>query len=247
MRKSVKYILLGIILLFSQLAQAQKYRTALGVRVGRSDFGFTAQQKIFERTTIEGIAGMGPREGRATVLVERHFPLIGKSFNYYLGAGAHVGSLKEYGPFYGADAIVGVEMKLPLFPLVASVDVKPSLHANHENWFGMQGALSVRYILVKEKKQERRILGIFGKKQEEEKKRSWPFGKKEEPPKKKPGLFGKKPAPEPVKKKTNIFGKPVEPEPAPAPPKRKIRLFEREPAQPEMGPPPPPEKRGIRW
>jgi hypothetical protein len=241
MKNKKLLVVLGVLLGLSQFATAQKYRTALGVRIGKSDFGITVQQKVFEKTTLEGIGGVSPREARGTLLLERHFPLIGKSFNYYLGGGAHVGTLKEYGPFYGADAIAGVEMKLPLFPLVASVDIKPSLHANHENWVSLQGGFSVRYILVKEKRQERKILGIFGKK-EEEKKRSWPFGKKEEPPKKKPGIFGKKPEPEPVKKRTPLFGKPVEPEPEP--PKRN-RLFEREPAQPE--PEPQPQKRGIRW
>jgi hypothetical protein len=245
----MKYIKIVALLLLaflglSPLVWAQKYRTAVGVRVGKTDFGFTAQQKILERTTLEGIVGMGMREGRGTLLIEQHFPIVGKGFNYYLGAGGHVGTLKEYGNFYGLNAIAGVEMKLPLFPLVASVDVKPAVHVNHENWASVQGAFSVRYILVKEKKKERRIRGIFGRK-DEVKKKPGLFGKKEEPPKKKVGLFGKQPEPEPVKKKSSIFGRPKEPEPAPETPKKRFRLFEKEP---EPLPPPPPqaEKRKLR-
>jgi hypothetical protein len=224
-------------------ALAQKYRTAAGVRVGKADYGLTVQQKLLERTTIEGIAGFGEREVRATVLLEQHFPIIGKPFNYYVGGGAHLGNLKDNGGFYGVDAIAGVEMKLPLFPLVASVDIKPALHANHENWVSLQGGFSLRYILVKEKKQQRKILGIFGKK-EEPQRNPWPFGKKEEPPPKKPGLFGKKPEPEPVKSKGNIFGLKKEPEPVSEPPKKKFRLFEKEPEP--LPPPPPPEKKRFR-
>ncbi|CAN5802222.1 hypothetical protein BH24BAC1_BH24BAC1_16370 [soil metagenome] len=241
----IKILLFFLVLAgLSPTAVAQKYRTAAGVRIGKSDYGLTVQQKLFERTTIEGLAGFGEREARATVLLEQHFPIIGKPFNYYLGAGAHMGTLKEYGGFYGVDAIAGVEMKLPLFPLVASVDIKPAFHVNHENWVSLQGGFSVRYILVKEKRQERRIMGIFGKK-EEPKKSAWPFGKKVEPAPKKPGLFGKKPAPEPVKKKRGLFGLKKEPEPVPEPPKKRFRLFDREP-EPAPLPPPPPEKKRFR-
>lgn len=213
----------------AHLAVAQKYRTALGVRVGKSEFGVTMQQKLFEKVTLEGIGSVGSRDASGTLLLERHFPLLGKSFNYYLGAGAHIGALKEQGFFYGADAIVGAELRVPLFPLVVSADVKPAFHAQHENWVSMGGGFSLRYILVKDKKKDKRSGNIFRRKKEVEKKGVWPFRKKEEPPKKKFRLFGKEPEPEPepVKKRNRIFGRDKEPVPAPEPPKRRIRLFEK--------------------
>jgi len=144
------------------VASAQNYRTAAGLRIGRGGFGISAQQKIMPRSTLEGIVSLDPDEFAGTLLLEKHHPLIGKGFNYYLGGGAHVGTLKDYGTFYGADAIVGAEMKLPLFPILLSLDLKPAVHVNHENWFNLGGGFSLRYILVKDKKEKKKFLGIFG-------------------------------------------------------------------------------------
>jgi len=148
--------------LLGGVASAQNYRTAAGLRIGRGGFGISAQQKILERTTLEGIVALDPQELTGTLLLEKHYPLIGKGFNYYLGGGGHVGTLKDYGTFYGADAIVGAEMKLPLFPLVLSLDLKPAVHVNHEDWFNIGGGFTLRYILLKEKKERKKFLGIFG-------------------------------------------------------------------------------------
>ena len=155
-------LLLFLLLLTGLSASAQKYRTNIGARLGRDDFGVSLQQKIFEEVTLEGIAGVGRREADLTLLIEKHFPIIGKGFNYYLGAGAHVGTLNNYGGFYGADLILGTELKVPVFPLVLSLDIKPAIHASHSDWFAFDGGFTIRYILVKEKVEKRRF-GIFGR------------------------------------------------------------------------------------
>ncbi|MGY2134655.1 hypothetical protein ACW9KT_20670 [Hymenobacter sp. HD11105] len=143
-------------------ATAQKYRTAAGVRIGRDNFGVTVQQKVFERTTLEGIGLVGTREVSATLLAEQHFGLLGKSLNYYLGAGAHVGVQKNDGGFGGVDAIAGVEYKIAFVPVVLSLDVKPSVEiSNSDDWFRFPAALSVRYILIKDKK-EGFLNNVFG-------------------------------------------------------------------------------------
>ena len=157
---SISFLFLVLLPFF---AAAQKYRTAAGVRIGRDDFGLTVQQKIKKNTTLEGIGLVGGREVSATGLVEQHFPVIGPGFNLYLGAGAHVGHLKDHGGFYGADVLAGAEMKLPLVPLVISLDLKPAFHVNHEEWADVGGAFSLRYILVKEKKERKKLFGIFGR------------------------------------------------------------------------------------
>src|SRR5690606_17873447 len=90
---------------------AQKYRTAAGVRFGGETVGFTVQQKILPKSTLEGIAMAGKREVSGTVLFEQHFPIITRGLNYYIGAGAHLGNLKDEGTFYGADGIIGLEAK----------------------------------------------------------------------------------------------------------------------------------------
>ncbi len=48
--------ILTIVTLFSLCIQmnAQKYRTAVGARIG-THFGLSVQQKVFEKSTIEGI------------------------------------------------------------------------------------------------------------------------------------------------------------------------------------------------
>ncbi|WP_191906913.1 hypothetical protein [Adhaeribacter soli] len=185
--------MIGLIMMAgSNLVQAQKYRTALGVRIAKESVGLTVQQKILPKSTLEGLGMIGSREASGTLLFEQHFPIIFKGFNYYIGAGAHVGNLKDSGVFYGGDAILGLEMKLPIFRIVISGDIKPAFHANHEDWFELQRGFSVRYILVKEKKKKFRLFGnsdedeksggIFNrKKKKEEPKRSfWLFGDGEE-------------------------------------------------------------------
>jgi hypothetical protein len=182
-----KYSLVFLFLLLSLSVSAQKYRTAIGARIGRDNFGVSLQQKILERSTLEGIFAVGSRDVTGTALFERHFPLLGKSFNYYLGAGAHVGSLKDHGAFFGGDVILGTELKLPLFPLLLSFDVKPAMHVNHEDWFDFASGFTLRYILVKEKKEKKRF-GIFGGGRDDKDRDRKKNKRKNEPEKK--GWFG---------------------------------------------------------
>lgn len=201
-----KYPLVLLFVLFSLAASAQKYRTAVGARLGRNDFGISLQQQVLDRNTLEGIFAVGSRDATGTVLFEHHFPILGKGFNYYLGAGAHVGTLKDHGAFFGGDVILGTELKLPIFPLVLSFDVKPAMHVHHEDWFDFASGFTLRYILVKEKKEKKKF-GIFGGKQEDNRKKKPGIfgGRQEDNPKKKSGIFGGRQE-ESRKKKFGIFG-----------------------------------------
>lgn len=160
------------------VSEAQKYRTAAGARLESDRFGLTLQQKLHQNGTIEGIVAVGSREYSGTALYEWHKPLLGQRFNYYLGAGAHIGNLKDHGVFTGGDAILGIEYKVNGLPFLLSADIKPAFHINHEDWIQLSSGISIRYVLVKEKK---------------EKKRLWPFGKQNDSKKKKqdekPGIF----------------------------------------------------------
>lgn len=144
-----------LILLLSVTAVAQKYSTAVGLRMGNGRYGITAKQRIFRSLAAEGIVSVGNREVVGTVLLQKHFPLLGRGFNMYIGGGAHLGGLKDYGPIMGVDAMVGLEMKVPFLPLTASVDFKPAYHIIHEDWFDLNTAVSVRYIVGKDKKKQR--------------------------------------------------------------------------------------------
>ncbi|QMU27799.1 hypothetical protein [Adhaeribacter radiodurans] len=161
------FALFTLVAFFSLSAQAQKYRTTIGARIGRNDFGITGQQKIYKQTTLEAIGLVSGREVSATGLIEQHFPVLGQGFNVYLGAGAHVGHLKDHGGFYGGDLLGGAELKLPIVPIVLSLDLKPAFHVNHEEWGTINGALSIRYILVKEKKERKKLFGIINRNQDD--------------------------------------------------------------------------------
>jgi hypothetical protein len=221
-------VCLGLILGVKSV-QAQKYITAAGVRISKQQLGLTVQQRVLPKSTIELIGSVGSNEYSGTALFERHYPIITKGLNYYLGAGAHVGKIKDRGGFYGGDVILGAEMKLPFLPLTLSADLKPAFHAHHTDWFTFGGGFSVRYILIKEKKKKKskgifskeywssddndeEDSGFFGKKEKEESKSKFSlFGGEETKNKEKTKfrLFPKKeePAPEPEKKKFNLFGK----------------------------------------
>ncbi|MBC6610338.1 hypothetical protein H8B15_05370 [Hymenobacter sp. BT507] len=148
----IALILFMLLVGLASTAQAQKYRTAAGVRLGAGNYGLTVQQKIFEKTTLEGLGLVGSREVSLGLLAERHFGILGPSLNYYLGAGGHVGTHKDDGAFGGIDAIVGLEYKLPITRLVLSADFKPSVEFGSSDWARFPTAISVRYILIKEKK-----------------------------------------------------------------------------------------------
>ncbi|WP_157887133.1 hypothetical protein [Hymenobacter sp. PAMC 26628] len=134
----------------AQPAAAQKYRTAAGLRLG-SPYGITVQQAVAPRVTLEGIVGLASREVTGTVLGEYHFGILGRSLNYYLGAGGHLGNNKDTGRFGGFDAVVGIEYKIAFLPLVLSYDFKPSVEINSSDWARFPTALSVRYVLFKQR------------------------------------------------------------------------------------------------
>lgn len=157
-------------------AYAQKYRTAVGPRIESNKIGASVQQRIGERSTLEGIAAIGTREYSGTLLYEWHKPLLGERFNYYLGAGAHLGRLKDYGVFTGGDVILGVEYKVNGLPFLLSADIKPAVHINHEDWINLSSGISIRYVVLKEKPKKRSF---------------WPFGDKEENNKKRKKDEGK--------------------------------------------------------
>jgi hypothetical protein len=83
--------------------------------------------------------------------------------------------------------ILGTELKLPIFPLLLSFDIKPALHVNHEDWFDFASGFTLRYILVKEKKEKKRF-GIFGGGRDDKDRDRKKNKRKNEPEKK--GWFG---------------------------------------------------------
>lgn len=152
-----------IILLISLLwigghAFGQRYTTAAGIRVG-TDLGLTIQQLLFKQNTLEiiGQASLLRNNYTATALWEKHSKLLGRRFNFYVGAGPHfsrytdrtLGSTNAY----GASLIGGLE--LTLRQLNISFDVKPQFNlVGGFEFFDNQAALSLRMVLIKAPKND---------------------------------------------------------------------------------------------
>ncbi|MCC2545981.1 hypothetical protein LJY25_05955 [Hymenobacter sp. BT175] len=150
--------LTGLLITASLEAQAQKYRTAIGLRLGGKSYsGLTVQQRIGEKSTLEGLAMFNTEEVSGTLLAERHFGIFGRSLNVYTGAGAHLGAHNKTGAFGGVDGLVGLEYKVAIIPLLLSFDFKPTIEINAPERMRFPTAFSIRYVLIKEKKR-----GLFG-------------------------------------------------------------------------------------
>ena len=183
MQKLILFIFLAFI---SITISAQKYITAAGLRVG-SGIGLTLQQRIGEKLTVEGIAqkSLFENESYVSALLERHFKLIAKGLNFYVGAGPHMAVNKKNvtdekgnpvtytSKGYGASAIGGLEMRLNR--MVFSIDYIPSVNFNGgENVFGSRTGISARYILIKAKKKEQNwMFWKKWKKKREEREAEW--------------------------------------------------------------------------
>ncbi len=139
-----------VLVLCSAPLFAQKYSTAIGVRLSRNVYGFTVKQRVFKTYAVEGIMAGGSNEILGTLLLEKHFPVVGRGLNFYIGAGGHLGAIQEFGPTFGADVLMGAEIKVPFLPLMVGADVKPAFHVVHENMFDFNAGISIRYIIGKE-------------------------------------------------------------------------------------------------
>ena len=147
---------LGTLLLamtFAGSIKGQSYVTAAGIRMG-SVFGVSLQQKIMNKTTIQGLisSSAARSETTATILIQNHQPLISKRFNFFLGGGLHqkwTDSVEEQRSVRrGITAIAGAEMTLGRFNL--SWDYQPLFHLDGEaNAFQNGTAVSLRYVFIK--------------------------------------------------------------------------------------------------
>ena len=143
-------------------AYAQRYNTAIGARIDRSMLGITIKQRVFKTVTVEGIIAGNSEALIGTVLLEKHYPIIGRGLNAYMGGGAHLGSAESGGLILGPDILLGAEFKLPFMPLTISGDLKPSYHfrtvSDEEtdiSRINFSTALSVRYVIGKETREDR--------------------------------------------------------------------------------------------
>ncbi len=145
----------------SFLAEAQDYRTALGLRLGPS-YGVTVKHFYKTDQAIEGILDARRGGFNLAVLWQQH----GRAFdvqnlNWFIGGGAHVGTWRhQYGypwrsrdldrdgsyTVVGIDGIIGMEYTIPGAPINISLDWKPAINIVPQVGFWGDGfALSIRY------------------------------------------------------------------------------------------------------
>lgn len=185
MIRTCLFLIVVIQFLFVKDIFAQRYGTALGLRMGNNSYsrtiGLSIQQRVFKHLTLEGIVQSDfDRNTTFHMLIEKHNPIISKRFNYYLGAGVSSGweesfvkvpetnqIIHIYGnPTTGVDLVGGIEMTLA--NTVISVDYKPNFNlSGREEFYRSQVGISARMVLVKSKEQDKKR-----RKREREKRRS---------------------------------------------------------------------------
>lgn len=160
----------------------QGYNTIGGIRFG-TDWGITAKHRIKDKFTVEGIfqSAIKREEVLISALVAKHNPLITKRFNFYTGAGLHVGFNSEveqtYKNPFGISTIAGVEFKLA--KLILSWDFKPAINLiGGQKKVYAQSGISLRYVFVK-KPIFKEPLFKKKKKKSDKKKFNWKFWEKE--------------------------------------------------------------------
>lgn len=152
-----KLFILTFLTLLSAALFSQSYLTSAGLRFG-TDWGLTVQQRIAENFTVEGIlqSSLQRNEVLLTGMIERHYPVVHKGLNFYVGGGVHKGWINEaptpdhpdgFDDPLGLTFVGGAE--LTLGRLNISYDFKPAfnLHGG-ERTFYTQSGLSVRYVLI---------------------------------------------------------------------------------------------------
>lgn len=160
------------------MINAQSYNTSLGMRLG-TDWGISVQQRIAKRITIEGIiqSSLQREEVTVTGLVEKHFPLVTRRLNVYMGAGVHKGWITPDPEFatpnnpFGLSFIGGIEFTLGRLNI--SYDYKPAFNlSGGDRRMYNQSGVSMRYVINKRKWR------LFGKKKKKKKGNGWKFWQK---------------------------------------------------------------------
>ncbi len=216
MNKTIKKLIITtsiLLLVATNIAEAQRYISALGIRGGKNQFlngasqiGLTYQQRFTKHSTIEVIGLYDLVSFSATGLLEFHTPIITKGFNYYIGFGAHLGHHQDTGVYPGIDAILGLEWKISGIPLVLSYDVKPAFHLNHNKAVQFNTGVSVRYVIITEKALKKKQREKEKMKRKEKRQDWWNRTFRKNQP---------EPEPEPKKKGLKDLFKKKEPEPEP--------------------------------
>lgn len=162
-KKTLTFLSLSIfvLLLSNSSVKAQSYNTGIGFRAGGYENGITIKHFTDSETAIEGIIGFRPGVFVVTGLYEKHATAFSEpSLKWYYGIGAHIGAISDgrrYKRFYGdndfgsglllgADAILGLEWRVPEIPFTLGVDLHPRLELAKGPFLDIEPGFSLRYV-----------------------------------------------------------------------------------------------------
>jgi hypothetical protein len=156
-------LIVTLLFLMSQMGITQSYRTAVGLRLGTgAGPAISVQQKIAKYSTIEGIfqPNFSDNISSLDLIYEQHHKILIKRVNIYMGAGLR----KDWRPTnhklelakkadVGFVGIIGGEVTFK--KLNVSWDYKPSANLlGGKTHLAHQSAITLRVILVKQKKKK---------------------------------------------------------------------------------------------
>ena len=154
MRRSLISFMIAVAML--SLANAQDYKTGIGIRAGFSS-GLTIKHFTSQSIALEGLLTTRWQGFDITGLYEVHNQAFDvKRLKWYYGGGAHLGFYNgsyaywgDNGRAYtviGIDGIIGLEYNFDEVPVNIGIDWKPALNLIGYTGFWSEGAISIRYI-----------------------------------------------------------------------------------------------------
>ena len=144
------FIALTLIIGLSLAANAQDYKTGIGLRGGTA-WGLTVKHFVSEKNAFEGFLYAYPHGFNVTGLYEIHNKAFDvDNLNWYFGFGAHLGSYDEadlHDFVLGADGVIGIEYSFTEAPINIGLDWNPYFNIiGYEGFKPASAAISIRYI-----------------------------------------------------------------------------------------------------
>lgn len=140
MKKILSVVLVLSVAAAMHTAQAQDYKTALGVRLSSSNAkqnnSVSFKQFISDKAAIEALFTFGDPLALGALL-EFHKPLSASGMTWFYGGGGYISFDKKLNnntgkettePNFGAQGVIGLDYKFSGIPLNLSLDWKPELN-----------------------------------------------------------------------------------------------------------------------
>lgn len=140
MKKILSVVLVLSVAAAMHTAQAQDYKTALGVRLSSSNAkqnnSVSFKQFISDKAAIEALFTFGDPLALGALL-EIHKPLSASGMTWFYGGGGYISFDKKLNnntgkettePNFGAQGVIGLDYKFSGIPLNLSLDWKPELN-----------------------------------------------------------------------------------------------------------------------